>query len=130
MFPKAAKQIWILHCLAFSLDPDGASMFHVRNGDRFLEVFMEFVNEEPYFKAPLSSVILPLTVTNPHFPSPLSISTMGMNMDHGVNMDVLHHCLLRNENHRHEGFAFARFLIYLCDLFINVDVLSLSFGFA
>ncbi|KAI3728726.1 hypothetical protein L6452_17367 [Arctium lappa] len=37
---------WLLHCLAFSLDPDGASMFHVRNGDRFSEVFMEFVNEE------------------------------------------------------------------------------------
>ncbi|KAI3716217.1 hypothetical protein L6452_23398 [Arctium lappa] len=47
-FAEAAKRIWLLHCLAFSLDPDGASMFQVRNGGRFSEVFMECVNEEVF----------------------------------------------------------------------------------
>ncbi|KVH93076.1 protein GRAVITROPIC IN THE LIGHT 1-like [Cynara cardunculus var. scolymus] len=47
-FAEAAKRIWLLHCLAFSLDPDGASIFQVRNGCRFSEVFMECVNEEVF----------------------------------------------------------------------------------
>lgn len=47
-FAEAAKRIWLLHCLAFSLDPDGASIFQVRNGSRFSEVFMECVNEEAF----------------------------------------------------------------------------------
>ncbi|KAL4589460.1 hypothetical protein LXL04_002367 [Taraxacum kok-saghyz] len=47
-FAEAAKRIWLLHCLAFSINPNGASIFQVRNGSRFSEVFMESVNDEAF----------------------------------------------------------------------------------
>ncbi|KAJ9537778.1 hypothetical protein OSB04_030511 [Centaurea solstitialis] len=47
-FAEAARRIWMLHCLAFALDPDGGSIFQVRNGSGFSEVFMECVNEEVF----------------------------------------------------------------------------------
>lgn len=53
-FAEAAKRVWLLHCLAFSLDPDGVSIFQVRNGSRFSEVFMESINDEA-FLSPESS---------------------------------------------------------------------------
>ncbi|KAI3803530.1 hypothetical protein L1987_31686 [Smallanthus sonchifolius] len=47
-FAEVAKRVWLLHCLAFSFDPNGASVFRVQNGCRFSEVFMESVNEEAF----------------------------------------------------------------------------------
>ncbi|KAK9076254.1 hypothetical protein SSX86_004587 [Deinandra increscens subsp. villosa] len=47
-FSEVAKRFWLLHCLVFSFDPNGASVFRVRNGSRFSEVFMESVNEEAF----------------------------------------------------------------------------------
>nr|XP_043625392.1 protein GRAVITROPIC IN THE LIGHT 1-like [Erigeron canadensis] len=47
-FAEVAKRVWLLHCLAFSFDPNGASMFQVRKRSRFSEVFMESVNEEAF----------------------------------------------------------------------------------
>ncbi|KAI3774933.1 hypothetical protein L1987_49497 [Smallanthus sonchifolius] len=50
-FAEAAKRVWLLHCLAFSFDLNGASVFRVRNGCRFSEVFMESVNEEAFLSS-------------------------------------------------------------------------------
>lgn len=47
-FAEAAKRVWLLHCLAFSVDPNGVPIFQVKNGSRFSEVFMESVNEEAF----------------------------------------------------------------------------------
>nr|KAJ0203299.1 hypothetical protein LSAT_V11C500274250 [Lactuca sativa] len=60
-FAEAAKRVWLLHCLAFSFDPEGASIFQVRNGNRFSEVFMESVNDEA-FLSPESSREVAFTV--------------------------------------------------------------------
>nr|XP_043622305.1 protein GRAVITROPIC IN THE LIGHT 1-like [Erigeron canadensis] len=47
LFADMAKRVWLLHCLAFAFDPDKASAFQVKKGNRFTEVYMESVNEEP-----------------------------------------------------------------------------------
>nr|GEV76914.1 protein gravitropic in the light 1-like isoform X2 [Tanacetum cinerariifolium] len=47
-FAEMVKRVWLLHCLGFSFDPNGASVFQVRNGSHFSEVFMENVNEEAF----------------------------------------------------------------------------------
>ncbi|KAI3755732.1 hypothetical protein L1987_55538 [Smallanthus sonchifolius] len=44
-FLEVAKWVWLLHCLAFSFSPDGATVFQVTKGSRFSEVFMDSVNE-------------------------------------------------------------------------------------
>ncbi|KAK1431036.1 hypothetical protein QVD17_14235 [Tagetes erecta] len=53
-FLEVAKWVWLLHCLAFSFNPDGATIFQVPKGSRFSEVFMDSVNEEA-FLSPESS---------------------------------------------------------------------------
>ncbi|KAM0029145.1 putative protein gravitropic in the light 1 [Helianthus debilis subsp. tardiflorus] len=47
-FLEVAKWVWLLHCLAFSFSPDGATVFQVPKGSRFSEVFMDSVNEVAY----------------------------------------------------------------------------------
>ncbi|CAN6886699.1 unnamed protein product [Brassica oleracea] len=44
-FLEMAKRVWLLHCLAFSLEPE-ASIFGVSEGCRFSEVYMKSVSEE------------------------------------------------------------------------------------
>ncbi|KDP46027.1 hypothetical protein JCGZ_13473 [Jatropha curcas] len=44
-FAEMAKRVWLLHCLAFSFEPE-ASIFQVRKGCRFSEVYMECVAED------------------------------------------------------------------------------------
>lgn len=45
-FAEMAKRVWLLHCLAFSFNPE-ASIFQVSKGTRFSDVYMENVNDEP-----------------------------------------------------------------------------------
>ncbi|KAL5707398.1 hypothetical protein ACHQM5_018302 [Ranunculus cassubicifolius] len=49
-FSEMARRIWLLHCLGFSFDPE-ASIFQVRNGSRFSELYMESVTQEPFLSA-------------------------------------------------------------------------------
>ncbi|KAK4769977.1 hypothetical protein SAY87_030509 [Trapa incisa] len=44
-FVEMCKRIWVLHCLAFSMD-DEVSIFQAKRGSRFSEVFMESVTED------------------------------------------------------------------------------------
>ncbi|CAL0303729.1 unnamed protein product [Lupinus luteus] len=44
-FAEMAKRVWLLHCLAFSFEPQ-VSIFQVEKGCRFSEVYMECVNDE------------------------------------------------------------------------------------
>ncbi|KAL8195449.1 hypothetical protein R6Q57_025852 [Mikania cordata] len=53
-FLEVAKWVWLLHCLAFSFSPDGATIFQVTKGSQFSEVFMDSVNEVT-FMSPESS---------------------------------------------------------------------------
>lgn len=46
-FAEMAKRVWLLHCLAFSFDPE-ASIFQVQRGCRFSEVYMESIAEEVF----------------------------------------------------------------------------------
>lgn len=46
-FADMAKRVWLLHCLAFSFDPE-AAIFQVSKGCRFSEVYMESVAEEAF----------------------------------------------------------------------------------
>ncbi|KAL5564905.1 hypothetical protein UlMin_028069 [Ulmus minor] len=46
-FAEMAKRVWLLHCLAFSFDPE-ASIFQVQKGSRFAEVYMESIAEEVF----------------------------------------------------------------------------------
>lgn len=46
-FTEMAKRVWLLHCLAFSFDPE-ASIFQVSKGSRFSEVYMESVADEVF----------------------------------------------------------------------------------
>jgi hypothetical protein len=46
-FAEMAKRVWLLHCLAFSFDPE-ASIFQVSKGSRFSEVYMESVDDEVF----------------------------------------------------------------------------------
>lgn len=49
-FADMAKRVWLLHCLAFSFDPE-ASIFQVNKGSRFSEVYMESVAEEAFLSS-------------------------------------------------------------------------------
>ncbi|KAL6838676.1 hypothetical protein ACP4OV_031390 [Aristida adscensionis] len=48
-FAEMARRVWLLHCLFYAFDggaeEDGASIFQVRTGARFSEVYMESVND-------------------------------------------------------------------------------------
>ncbi|KAI5005703.1 hypothetical protein ZWY2020_032946 [Hordeum vulgare] len=48
-FAEMARRVWLLHCLFYAFDggdeEDGASIFQVRTGARFAEVYMESVND-------------------------------------------------------------------------------------
>ncbi|TKY49196.1 IRK-interacting protein [Spatholobus suberectus] len=46
-FAEMAKRVWLLHCLAFSFEPQ-ASIFQVGKGCRFSDVYMESVNDEMF----------------------------------------------------------------------------------
>ncbi|KAL6538301.1 hypothetical protein OROGR_012289 [Orobanche gracilis] len=45
VFWEMAKDVWLLHCLALSFDPE-VSIFRVSKGSRFSEVYMESLNDE------------------------------------------------------------------------------------
>ncbi|KAI4374685.1 hypothetical protein MLD38_012651 [Melastoma candidum] len=45
MFAEMAKRVWLLHCLAFSFQPEG-NIFQVSKGCRFSEVYMETIAED------------------------------------------------------------------------------------
>ncbi|XVE63345.1 hypothetical protein DITRI_Ditri07aG0012900 [Diplodiscus trichospermus] len=47
LFAEMAKQIWLLHCLAFAFEPE-ASIFQIPKGCRFSKVYMESVAEEAF----------------------------------------------------------------------------------
>ncbi|XP_028114509.1 protein GRAVITROPIC IN THE LIGHT 1-like isoform X1 [Camellia sinensis] len=47
IFTEMAKRVWLLHCLAFSFEPE-ASVFQVGKKCRFSEVYMESVSEESF----------------------------------------------------------------------------------
>ncbi|CAH2053679.1 unnamed protein product [Thlaspi arvense] len=49
-FLEMAKRVWLLHCLAFSFDPE-ASIFQVSEGCRFSEVYMKSVAEEAFLSS-------------------------------------------------------------------------------
>uniref|UniRef100_A0A1J3JW71 Uncharacterized protein n=1 Tax=Noccaea caerulescens TaxID=107243 RepID=A0A1J3JW71_NOCCA len=49
-FLEMAKRVWLLHCLAFSFDPE-ASVFQVSQGCRFSEVYMKSVAEEAFLSS-------------------------------------------------------------------------------
>ncbi|XP_048441664.1 protein GRAVITROPIC IN THE LIGHT 1 isoform X2 [Pyrus x bretschneideri] len=43
-FAEMAKRVWLLHCLAFSFDPE-AAIFQVSKGCRFSEVYMDSLDD-------------------------------------------------------------------------------------
>ncbi|OVA12958.1 protein of unknown function DUF641 [Macleaya cordata] len=47
-FVEMAKRVWVLHCLAFSFEPE-AKIFQMRKGCRFSDVYMESVAEDAFF---------------------------------------------------------------------------------
>lgn len=49
-FSEMARRIWLLNCLAFSFEPE-ASIFQVRKGSRFSEIYMESVTEDMFFSS-------------------------------------------------------------------------------
>ncbi|CAH9143244.1 unnamed protein product [Cuscuta epithymum] len=49
-FIEMAKRVWLLHCLAFSFDPE-ATIFQVSRGSRFSEVYMESLSDEAFWSA-------------------------------------------------------------------------------
>ncbi|KAG2681649.1 hypothetical protein I3843_11G154700 [Carya illinoinensis] len=49
-FAEMAKRVWLLHCLAFSFEPE-ASIFQVNKGCRFSEVYMESVADEAFLSS-------------------------------------------------------------------------------
>ncbi|KAM1474956.1 hypothetical protein ACFX2I_030907 [Malus domestica] len=46
-FAEMAKRVWLLHCLAFSFDPE-AAIFQVSKGCRFSEVYMDSLDDEGF----------------------------------------------------------------------------------
>ncbi|XP_057766411.1 protein GRAVITROPIC IN THE LIGHT 1-like isoform X2 [Salvia miltiorrhiza] len=44
-FSEMAKRVWLLHCLALSFEPE-ISVFQVKKGSRFSEVYMESLSED------------------------------------------------------------------------------------
>lgn len=55
-----ARWVWLLHSLAYSIEPE-ASIFQVRKGSRFSEVYMESVIDEMYL-SPDSDPVVAFTV--------------------------------------------------------------------
>ncbi|KAH1218322.1 Protein GRAVITROPIC IN THE LIGHT 1 [Glycine max] len=53
-FAEMAKRVWLLHCLAFSYEPE-ASIFQVEKGCRFSDVYMESVNDEIFLYSEVES---------------------------------------------------------------------------
>jgi len=53
-FAEMAKRVWLLHCLAFSFEPQ-ASIFQVGKGCRFSDVYMESVNDEIFLYSEVES---------------------------------------------------------------------------
>ncbi|KAG4969051.1 hypothetical protein JHK87_034702 [Glycine soja] len=53
-FAEMAKRVWLLHCLAFSYEPQ-ASIFQVGKGCRFSDVYMESVNDEVFLYSEVES---------------------------------------------------------------------------
>ncbi|KAM1662083.1 hypothetical protein ACFX1X_004909 [Malus domestica] len=53
-FADAAMRVWLLHCLAFSFEQQ-VSIFQVKKGSRFSEVFMESVTADDVDMEPLVS---------------------------------------------------------------------------
>ncbi|GAB2278030.1 hypothetical protein Dimus_012729 [Dionaea muscipula] len=49
-FLEMAKRVWLLHCIAFSFDP-AASIFQVKRGCRFSQVYMESLVDEPFLQS-------------------------------------------------------------------------------
>uniref|UniRef100_A0A5B6YN13 Uncharacterized protein n=1 Tax=Davidia involucrata TaxID=16924 RepID=A0A5B6YN13_DAVIN len=49
-FAEMAKRVWLLHCLAYSFQPE-ASIFQVGKRCRFSDVYMESVNEEAFLSS-------------------------------------------------------------------------------
>ncbi|OVA12423.1 protein of unknown function DUF641 [Macleaya cordata] len=60
-FFEMAKRVWLLHRLAFSFDPQ-ASIFQVKKGCRFSEVYMESVVENGFDEAQIISPRVSFTV--------------------------------------------------------------------
>lgn len=46
-FTEMAKRIWMLHCLAFSFNPE-ATIFQASKSSRFSEVYMESISDEAF----------------------------------------------------------------------------------
>ncbi|XP_008463757.2 protein GRAVITROPIC IN THE LIGHT 1-like [Cucumis melo] len=59
-FAEMARWVWLLHSLAYSIEPE-ASIFQVRKGSRFSEVYMESVIDEMYL-SPNSDPVVAFTV--------------------------------------------------------------------
>ncbi|KAG6607930.1 Protein GRAVITROPIC IN THE LIGHT 1, partial [Cucurbita argyrosperma subsp. sororia] len=59
-FAEMARWVWLLHSLAYSIEPE-ASIFQVRKGCRFSEVYMESVIDEVYL-SPNADPVVALTV--------------------------------------------------------------------
>ncbi|GAB2284373.1 hypothetical protein Dimus_018827 [Dionaea muscipula] len=49
-FTEMAKRVWLLHCLAFSFDPI-PSIFQVKRGSRFSEVYMDSLSDEAFLQS-------------------------------------------------------------------------------
>lgn len=65
-FAEMARRVWLLHCLFFAFDggaqEDGASIFQVRTGARFSEVYMESVSDGRADDAPAEDRVVGFTV--------------------------------------------------------------------
>ncbi|KAE9585132.1 hypothetical protein Lal_00017945 [Lupinus albus] len=60
-FTEMAKRVWLLHCLAFSFEPQ-ASIFQVEKGCRFSDVYLESVNDEMFLQTVESEPHVAFTV--------------------------------------------------------------------
>ncbi|KAI5662360.1 hypothetical protein M9H77_21683 [Catharanthus roseus] len=49
-FTEMAKRVWLIHCLAFSFNPE-ASIFQASKRSRFSEVYMESVSDEAFISS-------------------------------------------------------------------------------
>ncbi|KAM7250636.1 hypothetical protein ACFE04_022519 [Oxalis oulophora] len=60
-FAEMAKRVWVLHCLAFSFEPE-ASIFQVSKGCRFSDVYMESLADDVSENAWESEPVVAFTV--------------------------------------------------------------------
>ncbi|XAR68262.1 hypothetical protein NMG60_11003334 [Bertholletia excelsa] len=60
-FADMAKRVWLLHCLAFSFEPE-ASIFQVAKRSRFSEVYMEAVTDEAFLASDGTAEVVAFTV--------------------------------------------------------------------